>query len=166
MTKNDLESGMIVKSKEGGLYLTHGNRLLNGNGYSYIELLNYNDDLTNEHDDSCTIVAIYESDADSLDSLFREHNLKTIWEREQLLKYGDKIIVTNARETYSTNIHWFEEHEDDFDLDTLLKFKYNQYPSAGGEYTVLYVDVEEKKVLIGCNSSVHLMDMRGVEKVG
>ena len=165
MTKKDLKNGMIVKVRDGEMYLMHDSKLLNSNKNTHNGIENFNDDLLSKYGRGFDVMGVYKSNAYSLDRLFDECYLETIWEREQLPRYGDKVVVVDTDEAHTTNIQWFEKHEDNFDLNTLLKFKYAQRPSINYEYVVIYVDPKEKKVLIGCELSVYLMSMRGVKVV-
>lgn len=166
MTKNDLENGMIVKTRDGGKYLVMNNYLLNENGDTYLERMCYENDLTDEDDPGFDVIAIYRSNADVLNDLFDDSELEPIWYR-QSFKYGDKVKVINTSESYTTNLQWFEKHEDKFDIETLLKFRYGEHPIHDEDliYTVIFADYDEEKVLITNGTSVYLMSMKGVKKV-
>lgn len=168
MTKNDLENGMIVKTRDGGKYLVTNNYLLNANNNTYLERMCYENDLTDKDDPGFDIIAIYRSKADVLSDLFDDSELEPIWYR-QPFKYGDKVKVINTSECYTGNLQlqWFEKHEDKFDIETLIRYRYGQRPIDCKDYVyvVVFADYDEEKILITNHLGVYLMSMRGVKKV-
>lgn len=166
MTRNDLENGMIVKTRDGGKYLVMNDYLLNENGNTYLERMCYEKDLTDEDDPGFDVIAIYRSKANVLNDLFDDSELEPIWYR-QSFKYGDKVKVINASECYTDNLQWFEKHEDKFDIETLIRYRYGQCPIDCNYYVyaVVFADYDEEKILITNHLGVYLMSMKGVKKV-
>jgi hypothetical protein len=58
MTKQDLESGMIVKTRNGNWYLVDCDELLQLDDYEELDLEDYYDDLTSEDDEEFDIVLV------------------------------------------------------------------------------------------------------------
>lgn len=101
-TISDLKGGMIVETREGNLYLIHGNNLMNKNGETRLDLMEYDEDLT---DDSgivrCDIMKVFQSNATVLKDMFNDEELELIWERKDSnltkeYKFGDIAISPNG----------------------------------------------------------------------
>lgn len=164
MTKKDLKDGMIVKTANGNKYLVMNGTLLNQNGITYVSRVEINEDLTHKYSADLNIMSVYRTDADCLKHLFNNSNLNVIWERRPF-DYNDKVKVIDRGQAYTTCTPWFEKHEDKFDIEILLQYRYGECPHEGELYSVLFTDYDEEKILIGNKLGVYLMNMKGVKKV-
>lgn len=82
-TKADLKNGMVVETYEecaDNRYVILGDKLLQNK--HMLELRRFNDDLTrNDGFEKYGVAKIYESNAESLQGLFKDSRLTLIWER-------------------------------------------------------------------------------------
>ena len=82
MKKSDLKGGMVVKTKNGFLYLVAGNMLLRDGGWTSLD--NYDDDLNNKYKRDIDIIEIYDDYNPHIISRFMSNNpTKSIWKREE-----------------------------------------------------------------------------------
>lgn len=81
---------------------------------------------------------------------------------------GDKIVVENDGLIYPTNVKWFVDNVN-IPFDYIVRYHYNSVEKEdlnGEEFTVLYIDEKDNKVLIGNEprGNVYLIDLKGVAK--
>lgn len=102
LTKKDLENGMVVETRMGGMYLVHNDRLLNEKGIGHMNLYKqynndyeYNEDLTRPSNNEYDIIRVYKSDVYNLSDMFEKDNLELIWERKEqpTLSEKDKKVI-------------------------------------------------------------------------
>ena len=85
MKKSDLRSGMIVRLRNGNLYVTMEveGHLIITNKNSWNPLDNYKEDLTEKHNFAkLDIVEIYRGYCGNIDLMFKVTPEKRIWDRE------------------------------------------------------------------------------------
>lgn len=81
MKKSDLKNGMIIKNRNEDKYILIGDTFLKGG--ANIKLSFYSDDLFHCVHSGLDIIEVFEcEDLSSLDDVFKDDKLKSIWKRE------------------------------------------------------------------------------------
>lgn len=117
MKKSDLKNGMIVEVRTGEKYLVHNDKLLSDNLVGHLslneELLGYDDDLRDINNvKNYDIMKVYESRSESISTLFKNYNLKLIWNRDddfEKLDIGDIVTILNKDMIYVRYTSFFEK---------------------------------------------------------
>ena len=83
-TKADLKDGMVVEAKDGRRRLVIGKKFMGQS--TWTEFNNYTDDLKNRINSDFDIEKVYKSSGNKFDTVFKDHFLTLIWEREEAYK--------------------------------------------------------------------------------
>ena len=98
MTKQDLKNGMILEDRIGDKYLLCEGVMRGLSGYTLI--YHYSDDLTVKDWSKRDIVKVYkDTEMYNLESMFKEDNLKLLWERKELKLTVLELEVLKALDT-------------------------------------------------------------------
>lgn len=81
MTKSDLKDGMVVETIIGSRRLVLDGKLIDKSGY--IDLINYDDDLTRVENSDDNIIKIYKSNGRYIEEIFSNDVLTILWERKK-----------------------------------------------------------------------------------
>lgn len=80
MTKSDLKDGMVVETIIGSRRLVLDGKLIDISGY--IDLIDYDDDLTRVENSDDNIIKIYKSNGRYIEEIFSNDVLTILWERK------------------------------------------------------------------------------------
>ncbi len=105
MKKSDLRSGMVVRLRNGDLYITIDveGKLIFTNGSGWNPLYNYREDLTEKNNfEELDVVGIYRGYCGNLGLMFNVNAEERIWEREEVTmkevceKFGCQVKIVEG----------------------------------------------------------------------
>lgn len=143
MKKSDLVSGEhVLEVKNGEKYFVCGD-YLHCNIYGWMQLSDYQEDLTFEDDDDYTVIKIYKIKGYcGFQSLMREENLELVWERKKLPKLT--VSEKNILNFVSGKYKWIarDKSKTDKELGSLYIYKSKPYFDNGREFYASSLDYD------------------------
>lgn len=168
MVKSDLKDGMVVEYRNGNRRLVLNGELLGMSVHN--SLIYYDEELKNCDFNYMDIVKVYNWAVHSvaLEDIFKAKNLKLLWERDESVKCGDKVVVVNSGESYTTYAKWFEKHLAENLGRYALFYAYGHVAPVGTRCNVLFVDKTEKIALVQrdeiTHDEVYLIAIKGIKR--